>query len=263
VPGSRCGTGTVSINATSGTGTTIDWYDASSGGNLVGTGKPFTTPSINTTTTYYAQVRNTTTGCTSASRVAVTATINALPAVAVTAASSDVCAGTSTTLTASGAVSYVWSPTTGLSSGVGASVTASPANSTTYTVTGTGANGCTNTASVTVNVLPAALGGNITPAISTVCSGENSGTLSLENYNDNIVRWESSTNGGVTWSPIANTSPTLTYSNLTQSTVYRVRVENGICQGYSTTAVVSVIPPYPPTATVYVAIWRFTDRRHI
>ena len=50
----RCGIGTVALEATGNTGTTISWYDAITGGNLVGTGSPFTTPSISATATYYA-----------------------------------------------------------------------------------------------------------------------------------------------------------------------------------------------------------------
>ncbi len=36
----------------------INWYDASSAGNLVGSGNPFTTPIISATTTYYAEAIN-------------------------------------------------------------------------------------------------------------------------------------------------------------------------------------------------------------
>ncbi|RZL18976.1 MAG: T9SS type A sorting domain-containing protein, partial [Pedobacter sp.] len=52
---SRCGFGSVTLSAT-GTGdpsAIINWYDSASGGNLVGTGSPFTTPAINATTTFY------------------------------------------------------------------------------------------------------------------------------------------------------------------------------------------------------------------
>ncbi|MBT8283734.1 MAG: gliding motility-associated C-terminal domain-containing protein, partial [Muriicola sp.] len=54
----------------------INWYDASSGGNLVATGDTFVTPVINTTTTYYVEA--TANGCTS-EREAVTATVNNVP----------------------------------------------------------------------------------------------------------------------------------------------------------------------------------------
>ena len=77
---SRLGTGTVNLSATASAGSTIDWYDASTGGNLVGTGTSFTTPSISSTTTYYAEARNTTTGCISSARTAVVATVSNAPA---------------------------------------------------------------------------------------------------------------------------------------------------------------------------------------
>jgi hypothetical protein len=77
--GAVCSTGTVMISATPGAGETIDWYAASSGGSVLSSGSgvtSFTTPSISTTTTYYAEARNTTTACVSASRTAVTATVD-------------------------------------------------------------------------------------------------------------------------------------------------------------------------------------------
>lgn len=60
--------------------------------------------------------------------------------------------GSSTTLLASGGVSYSWSPSTGLSSVSTASTVASPLQTTSYTVTVTNSNGCTATDVVTVFV---------------------------------------------------------------------------------------------------------------
>lgn len=53
--GSRCGPGTVNIGATGTATTTIQWYTAPTGGAPIGTGSPFTTPSISATTNYYAE----------------------------------------------------------------------------------------------------------------------------------------------------------------------------------------------------------------
>jgi hypothetical protein len=81
--GSRCGTGSVIINATTPAGTTVDWYAAATGGTVLanGTGvNSFNTPSITATTNYFAQARNSTTGCISATRLSVAATVNAIPA---------------------------------------------------------------------------------------------------------------------------------------------------------------------------------------
>ena len=63
-----------------------------------------------------------------------------------------ICSGSSTTLTATGASTYAWSPSTGLSATTGASVTANPTVNTTYTVTVTVATGCETTREVTVSV---------------------------------------------------------------------------------------------------------------
>ncbi|MCX7862231.1 MAG: T9SS type A sorting domain-containing protein, partial [Bacteroidales bacterium] len=56
-PGVRCGTGSVTLQAT-GTGNAIQWFNAPTGGTLLGTGSPFNTPSISSTTTFYAQANN-------------------------------------------------------------------------------------------------------------------------------------------------------------------------------------------------------------
>lgn len=77
-PGSRCDAGTVSLAATASAGT-INWYADSTGGSALGTGTGFTTPSISVNTTYYTDA--TSGGCTTASRTAVLATVNATPTV--------------------------------------------------------------------------------------------------------------------------------------------------------------------------------------
>jgi len=54
-PGSVCGQGTATLSATSTLGTTIHWYDAPVGGNLIATGPIYNTPSLSSTTSYYVQ----------------------------------------------------------------------------------------------------------------------------------------------------------------------------------------------------------------
>ena len=80
-----------------------------------------------------------------------TISINALPTIVISASNSSICNGESTTLTASGGSSYVWSNGENTPA-----ITVSPTSTTTFTVTGTDSNGCTNTASqlITVNALP-------------------------------------------------------------------------------------------------------------
>ena len=76
----RCGTGSVILSAVAPSGLVIDWFATSSGGAALSGGSSlFATPSINTTTIYYAQTRNMTTGCISVTpRTSVTATISSL-----------------------------------------------------------------------------------------------------------------------------------------------------------------------------------------
>ena len=77
--GSRSLAGTVSLSASVPAGNTVDWYANSSGGNVLSGGLgilTFTTPSISSTTTYYVQARNSSTGCVSSTRTAVVATVN-------------------------------------------------------------------------------------------------------------------------------------------------------------------------------------------
>jgi hypothetical protein len=86
-----------------------------------------------------------------------------------------ICAGQGTTLTASGGVSYAWSP-----GGENTpSIMVSPAGTTTYTVTATDAGGCTATASATV-ALTAGIAFSVAPT-SPSCNGATDGSLLVTN----------------------------------------------------------------------------------
>jgi PKD repeat protein len=63
------------------------------------------------------------------------------------------CSGTSVQLRASGAVSYRWTPTDGLDDPTSPQPIASPATTTTYTVSGTDADGCKSVGTITVQVV--------------------------------------------------------------------------------------------------------------
>ncbi|WP_284651591.1 T9SS type B sorting domain-containing protein [Flavobacterium terrisoli] len=72
----RCGTGTLNLQAVSNTGT-VNWYTSSSGGTPIATGNNFTTPSISSTTTYYAAANFS--GCPDISRIPVVANVTPKP----------------------------------------------------------------------------------------------------------------------------------------------------------------------------------------
>ena len=84
----RCGTGTVILNATLPVNPvgTVAWYNVATGGTSLSTATSYTTPSISATTNYYVESKTTSTGCASLTRTPVLATINALPAVPVAVA---------------------------------------------------------------------------------------------------------------------------------------------------------------------------------
>jgi len=85
-------------------------------------------------------------------------TVNPLPVTLINGALTQtlsICANTTTTLTASGASTYSWAPSTGLSASSGSVVTVTPTatTNTTYTVTGTTASGCKSVATVSIKGL--------------------------------------------------------------------------------------------------------------
>lgn len=80
IPNSSCGTGSVVLEAfaTSPTATVL-WYDALTGGNLIGSGNQLTTLPLNSTTTYYVLASEN--GCSTGVRTPVTATIKTIPTI--------------------------------------------------------------------------------------------------------------------------------------------------------------------------------------
>ncbi|MGM0477831.1 MAG: SBBP repeat-containing protein [Bacteroidota bacterium] len=110
--------------------------------NGAGTGSSVSVaPTTNTTYTVTGTDGN---GCENTDDV--TITVNPLPTVTASADEA-ICEGESTTISASGAIAFTWD--NGL--GSGSTQTVSPTSNTTYTVTGTDANGCENTDDVTIS----------------------------------------------------------------------------------------------------------------
>ena len=93
----RCGSGSVTLQATANLGT-VNWYTTATGGIPVFSGNSFTTPVLSASTNYYVDALAL--GCTAGNRIMVTATINALP-VTQFITPTTICQNTSTTLTAS------------------------------------------------------------------------------------------------------------------------------------------------------------------
>jgi len=137
--GTICAGGSANLNASG--ATTYTWNPGGQTGSSV-----VVTPG--STTTYTVTGDNG--GCTGTATGIVT--VNNLPGVVASAVQDTICIGGSTGVSASGALSYSWGPSTGLSATTGSNVVANPTVTTTYTVTGTDGNGCTNTDLITIIV---------------------------------------------------------------------------------------------------------------
>ena len=148
-PASNCGSGTVTLQAIA-SGGTINWYDAASFGNLLHTGNTYTTPFLNTTTTYYLEA-----GC-SNNRTAITATINTIPNITSTNNPVSRCGAGSVTVqatTTNGTVNWYSSLTSTAVIGTGTSLTVpNSTQNTTYYAEAIN-NGCTNGNRIPVDII--------------------------------------------------------------------------------------------------------------
>ncbi len=141
-----------------------------------------------------------------------------------------VCGSGSVQLSASGAQNYKWYPASGLSGTAINNPTAQPSATTTYYVTGTDMNGCTNKDSVIIAVQPKPVF-DINPKTISICVGD---SIQLSASGGDIYKWSpaqsvsNATSSTATVFPISNTT-------------YQVIISNSICkQSDSLTAVVDI-----------------------
>ncbi|GAB5421983.1 MAG: hypothetical protein Crog3KO_25860 [Crocinitomicaceae bacterium] len=149
------------------------------------------TPGVGTTT--YTVTGTDANGCVNTDQVDVT--VSPLPIVDA-GADQTVCEGTQVTLSGSGAATYAWD------NGITDGVAFTPAvGTTTYTVTGTDANGCVNTdqVDVTVNPLPNVDAG----ADQTVCDGDQ---VTLSGSGAATYTWDNGITNGVAFTPAVGTT---------------------------------------------------------
>lgn len=120
-------------------------------------------------TASYKVQANTSSSCQASDSVLVI--VNPNPNVTASANDSTICAGATTLLQATGAAQYVWNNGTLLNDSALAAPTAQPTSNATFSVTGTNTAGCSNTASVSIDVTP---GPPVTASSSatTICEGQ-------------------------------------------------------------------------------------------
>jgi hypothetical protein len=150
------------------------------------------------------------------------------PTIVVTPSSTTICEGETDTLVATGATTWSWSPTAGLSNPFVANPVVSPTTTTTYTVTGS-LGICSATATAVVNVNPApTLTINATPP--TICAGGQS-NLTVSGANSYV------------WSDNLGTSATVTVTP-PNTYAYSVTGTNSFgCQG--TESIIITVNPAP------------------
>ncbi|MGN6397302.1 MAG: PKD-like domain-containing protein [Mucilaginibacter sp.] len=232
------GTSTV-LTATG--GSNYQWFDAQTGGTMVGTGANFTTPVLTATTTYYVQA--TINGCLSA-RTPVHAIVTPSPQVPV-ASNVTICSGSTASLHATpGPGIFAWYdvPSGGTALILSPDYTTPPltANKTYYVQNIR--NGCESARTrveVTVNQIPAAPGDQT----QTICKGSSVLlTASASPPASGNYEWYTSATGTT---PVATG---LTYQTpvLSTNTNYYVLLNNGGCS--SVRSKISVIISPPPAA---------------
>lgn len=146
-----------------------------------------------------------------------TITVSANPVVNVSASSSSICASKPSTLTATGASSYSWSPATDLNNTTGNSVISNPTSSITYTVVGT-TGSCINTKTVSLNVSPNPTV-NVAASSSSICVGQ---TATLTASGATSYSWSPATN-------LDNTTGNSVVSNPSSNMTYTVVGTTGSC----------------------------------
>ena len=170
--------------------------------------------------------------------------------ISATASPASICPGATSTLTASGASTYLWSPSSSLSSATGTSVTATPLTTTTYYVTGTDASNCTATTQVNVTLYNSP---NISiNGVSPICSGQSS---TLTGNGGTSYLWNTTTiANSITVSPLVTTLYSVTGTdantctntasfnlNVAQTPVSNAGPDDAVCTlGYTLQGVASV-----------------------
>ena len=226
-------------SALSATGTDLKWYLASTSGSPLSQAPVPDSTNPGSFSYYVSQTIN---GCESL-RVEVQVEVNVVPVISITG-DDTICTGDSTTLTAAGAVSYIWSPG-GLT---GPTISVSPISNTIYTVTGTDVSGCSEDAIITVNVDPTPTASLSGPT--SICSGENALFTVTGSPNATVVY---SINSGANQTVVLNGSglATITELNpLANPEMSLVSVNNSDCSASLTDSVTITVNPNAPAPTV-------------
>jgi hypothetical protein len=237
--------------------------------NSTATTKDYTPSQPLTGTTWYRRI--TSSGGCSNSSTAVQITVSVASVGGTTSGSTTVCApANSTTLTVSGHMGTVirWQSSTvsDFSSAVTdianttTTITATNLSATTYyrAVVQSGACAPANSATSTITVTPASVGGSAPDQV--ICSGATPQDITITGFVGNVTKWQKSTGitfpAGSSTSDISITSTTLTSANigsLTTTTHYRAFVQTGSCTFTNSATITVTVNPVISSNTLTAA----------
>ena len=103
--------------------------------------------------------------------------------------------------------------------------------------------GCSSvTASTEVDISPPTEAGTLR-GDTALCAENNSGIITLSDYQGDIVRWEFSATGFDPWGVIGNQTNQLAYTNMASTTFYRAVVRSGACEEKISNSVAITVSP--------------------
>lgn len=266
---SVCINNTATLSATPPAGCTIDWYDAATSGNLVASGtNSYTTPSLSATKTYYAEARNTTSGCKSASRLAVTATVTPLPTIIATPSGTTPTANGNANVTASATPSaganirWFDVATGGTAIGTGNTLLVTPKCTDAINVYAEAYNNCGASARTKYTIASVQVKMHGTLKITKISSLYYEVSVTFKDNTLPSASWIRSGGNGITWqTPTINTSPnSYTCQMLVQKSGvthwnWRLRADIGGCtilfESEPDSVSLDEIWLYPPTGSSY------------
>ena len=242
------------------TGSVVRWESSFDNFFTAGTTISSTSTSITLTnitkTTYYRAIVNSSSpvGCTGLASSSVYLSVKPTKSGSIFAANNSICAGGQVELILSGQQGNVnkWQRSTDNVnwtdiSNTTTSLTETISSSGTYYYRvevqtpscGSAVTSSSKTITVTSGTPP--VGGSVSS--NTHSSTTNSGTLTLSSHSGTIVKWQRSTNDGITWTDISNTTTSHSYTNVTVKTLFRVQLTSGTCGfAYSSSGTVTIIP---------------------
>jgi hypothetical protein len=242
------------------TGSVVRWESSFDNFFTAGTTISSTSTSITLTnitkTTYYRAIVNSSSpvGCTGLASSSVYLSVKPTKSGSVFATNNSICAGGQVELILSGQQGNVnkWQRSTDNVnwtdiSNTTTSLTETISSSGTYYYRvevqtpscGSAVTSSSKTITVTSGTPP--VGGSVSS--NTHSSTTNSGTLTLSSHSGTIVKWQRSTNDGITWTDISNTTTSHSYTNVAVKTLFRVQLTSGTCGfAYSSSGTVTIIP---------------------